>query len=191
MFEWLNGQYVDDKEVIGFNEQTKKLILEDNSEVDIFNPDINHNLGDYENWEEELFNALLRDGRVFIHILSTETGDNWAIEIFRHKTLVNNGEYCEPLVIVNYIVCFCEEVKGDILSLQKKHYAGCQNDEKKLFAKWINKQYEEISEFNNTEMWDTHNAIVTAEFLPKYLEDGKIYAHREEYDILFQLFNGQ
>lgn len=192
MFEFLEGNFYKNDdfegEVVGFNKETNKLIFNgvdknDNVksiEVNIFDAGITHNINYYDDWEHKLYTALLRNkGYVNIDILSTESGDNWNIEIYRNKTLLNVGEYDEPIILLSYVTVFSGEVKGKVLSFQYKKYSGCEIDDEKKFTEWINEQIENISEFNNTEYWNTIDAIIISE----------AFNSKEEISLLWNMFN--
>lgn len=190
MFEWLaekgvkvNGKWGEIKE---YNPETKKFIVEteDNEilgEVNIFETGITFNIDWFENWQEKLMNGLLRnEGKVMVNILSTSSGDNWFLEIYRHKVLLPTHEYSEDIILTNYAIVVCGEVKGEVFTRQHKSYSGCAIDEKKEFSEWIEDQVQKVSQFNNNEHWNTPcNTIVFSDCL----------CGEEECDLLHEMFN--
>lgn len=192
MLDFLKERYFRKNEkgyfITGFNNNTNKLIVfdygDDNEtkfdyEGSLFKTRIEVNIDYYDDWKEKIFKKLVTDGKVDIHILSTVSDDNWNLEIFRHKTLINNHEFDDNLIITNYIIYCNGEVKGDILSKQDLYYLGCLKDEEKMFYNWIEEQISEVQEFNNTSCWDTFNAIVTS---TAFITD-------QELKLLYKLFN--
>jgi hypothetical protein len=193
MFEWLgleegvvelNGKWGYIKE---YNPETKMFVVEDEDnediigEINIFKSGMTRNINSFENWQEKLMTGLIRnEGKVMISVLSTESGDNWFLEIYRHKTLLPTHEYSEEVILTNYAIVVCGEVKGDVFTRQYKSYSGCAIDEQKEFSKWIEKQIEKVSEFNNSKHWKIPcSTIVFSDCL----------CSKEENDLLHEMFN--
>ena len=189
MFEWLKGKSIkiNDKwgEVKEYNPETKKFVVDNDDyeiigEVNVFESGMTHNIDYFENWQEKLMVGLRREGKVMINILSTSSGDSWFLEIYRHKTLLPTYEYSEQVILTNYAIVFCGEVKGKVFARQSNKYSGCAIDELKEFSEWIEEQVEEVSEFNNTEHWQAPcDTIVFSDCL----------CSKEEYDLLHEMFN--
>ena len=190
MFEWLveKGVEVSGKwgEIKEYSPETKKFIIEyvDDGileEVNIFNTEAIHNIDWFENWQKNLTTGLIRnEGKITIYVLSTSSGDNWSLEIYRHKTLLPTPEYQEQVILTNYVIVVCGEVKGNVFARQSKRYSGCAIDEEKEFSKWIEGQIEKVSEFNNTEHWQVPcSTIVFSDCL----------CTKEESDLLHEMFN--
>ncbi|WP_297419731.1 hypothetical protein [Clostridium sp.] len=176
-------------EINGFNEETKKFIVNgvDNNdnektiEIDIFKSGIIQNIDYYEGWQEKLYTGLIRNnGKISIHVLSTESADSWFLEIYRNKTLLPTHEYSDQIVLINYVIVFCNEIKGDIFTKREMKYSGFGIDDKKDFSKWIEEEIEKVGEFNNTNCWQTPcEAIIVSESLNT----------KEDYILLHQLFS--
>ncbi|MFC0903778.1 hypothetical protein ACFHWD_03620 [Clostridium sp. MT-14] len=191
MFEFLEDHtYFNDNfsgEVVGFNKNTNNLIVEGgdkntdeerNLEVSIFDSKIVQDIDEYENWEEKLYNTLIKNrGIVDIFVLSTESGNGYNLSIYKNKTLLNTHEYSEKLVLINYAIVFADKIKGDILSFQEIEYHA--NDELKKFTKWIDNQIYKVSEFNYSQQWNTFNSIIVSD----------AFNTSEELKLLWHLFN--
>lgn len=66
------------------------------------------------------------------------------------------------MILVNYVIVFCGEVKGRVLTFQKKCYLGNGLDEERLFNEWIEEQIENVVEFNHTGYFNTFNSIIAS-----------------------------
>jgi hypothetical protein len=189
MFEFLNGkQYYDidfEGEVIGFNEENDKLIIQGetndndtrNIEIDVFKARINQNIDDYKNWQEKLYYELIRSrGFVNINILSIENDACWNIEIYRHKELLEEFNFKIPIILTHYTIVFVDEVRGDILSFQNTEEIN-EDEELKIFTKWIDEQIEKVPEFNTSNFHEM-DAIIASE----------AFNTKEELDLLYALY---
>jgi hypothetical protein len=189
MFEWLIGREHEDGnfygEVTGFNVNTNKLIIKGvevinddeilkNIEMDLYTSYFQQNIDWYENYEEKLYNTLIKNGKAIVHIFSTEdnSGDSWFLEIYRLKTEVPTDISYEKLTIINYFISFCNEVKGEILTVQEGE------KEKSAFERWINEQIESVSEFNHDGYRNTFTSIVMSD----------AFSSREELKYAYDLF---
>jgi len=178
--EWFNG------DIVGYNPKTNKLVLSNKEnkskkEFNLFDEThIEYNINYYEEWESKLYNSLIRNnGKTLIQIFSTETQDSWFVEIYRHKTLLPTHEYEEEITLTNYVIVCNGEVKGDILSRRHKKYSGCAIDEEAEFKEWINEQIDKVSEFNNSECWDTFSGIIASD----------AFNTNEEIETMWNMFN--
>lgn len=188
MFEFFNGREYEEDEfegkIVGFNENTNKLIIkgeDDNGktktiEINVFDSGINQNIDYYVKWEEKIYNKLKKDGHVCIEILSIESGDNYDIEICRHESILDTGDG-EKVLLVNYVTIFCGEMRGKALTFTKETIDKYMN-EKDKFIEWVDRQIEDVPQFNNTEYWNTFDAIVISE----------AFNTDKEYKLLWHMF---
>ena len=170
-----------------FNLDTNLFVVENEDgdkigEVNLFESGIHFNIDYFENWQEKLFNSLLKNnGIISVFVNSTElnAGDSWELEIYRYKTLLPTSEYSDQIILTSYVILFCGEVKGDAYTRQHRFYSGCMIDERKEFETWIEAQLEKVSEFNNDEYWNTSPSFVYAEGI----------CDKDEEEILFEMFS--
>ena len=172
MFDMFKEQYIYDGEIEGYikeyNPQTEKFIIVDENdqetilgEVSLMGSGLVFNINYWDDWTKKLMSALIRNnGQVEILVYSTESADDTLFTMYRHKSLVNTHEYSDEIVLTTYLIYFAGEIKGDMHTRHHQNYSGCAIDEQKEFDEWIEEQIEKVSEFNNTDYWDTFNAIV-------------------------------
>ena len=170
-----------------FNPDTSLFVVENEDgesigEVNLFESGIHFNIDYFENWQEKLFNSLLKNnGKTSVLVYSTElnAGDSWELELYRYKTLLPTSEHSDQIILTSYVILFCGEVKGDAYTRQHRFYSGCMIDERKEFETWIEAQLEKVSEFNNDEYWNTSPSFVYAEGI----------CDKDEEEILFEMFS--
>lgn len=166
MFEFLKGTWTiandEEGEIIGYNKETNKFILksEEDEEIEfnIFNETgVNFQINHYENWEKKLFETLESKGKEIILVKSTESYDDWLVEIHKSKSFII-PEVGEKIELVSYVISFCGDVKGKVLTVQN----GLESEFEK-FQKWINEQLEEVAELNDNDEWNTCRALIIAD----------------------------
>lgn len=172
MFEMFKEQFVSAGNIEGYikeyNPETEKFVIVDENdknkvlgEISLMGSGLIFNIDYWDDWENKLMSALIRNnGQVEICVYSTESADDCLFTIYRHKSLVNTHEYSDEIILITYFTYFAGEIKGNMLTRQHVRYAGCAIDEQKEFDEWIETQIEEVSEFNNTDYWDTFSGIV-------------------------------
>lgn len=177
MFEFMNEKcgYVGKKEfmVFNFNKETQKLqiVREDEAreELDIFKSKIDFNLDIYGNYEEKIYHELLKNGNVRFDILSTESGDNYDIYLHRNVTQTTKDSK-----LVTYTFIFNDKIIGRPIAIDS-------TVDEENFYDWINSEYEDIAELNNSYCWSSFNSIITAPCL----------SSEEEHNMLNELFYKQ
>ena len=183
MFEFLNGIYIKKNNksyvIISYDENSKKFILEENDGEEketinlseLFNSKANLDIDEYNNWKSLLFNGLIKyEGKITIDILSTETDDNWFVDIYRYKTLLPIHEFNDPIILINYAIVCNGEIVGDIYTRRGKFYNGCLVDEEKDFSKWIEEQIGN-DQFNNKGYCNSFSSIITSKCLSSEKEN--------------------
>lgn len=169
MFEIFNDHFVQMESFSGkiknYNPDSEKFVVTDDfsedekilGEVSLFQSRLNFDLHYWNNWKEKLHSKLLSCGEVEIVVQSTEStdGDSWSLTIYRNETKIDTSPYSQPIEIVNYVIAFCDsDVCGTVLATEKG------DKEFELFSEWIEEQTESVSEFNNSDAYDTFESIV-------------------------------
>jgi hypothetical protein len=185
MYDWLNNEtFSKDNKfwcVIGYNEKTNKMICEsyddcdedkkqehEKREIAIFDSGLEFNLDYNKDYEKKLFDVLCKNPEIDINILSTESGDDWFVEIYRTESNIPTHLYGKETKLVSYVLTFLGEQTGKILSLTicSSPSVGKYKpvDEFTAFSEWINDQVESVGVLNSSDYFDnTVKAIVTSE----------------------------
>lgn len=170
MFDMFNNTYIFGGDIEGnitkYNPETEKFIIcDDNNiekgEISLLESHLYFDINCWDDWKRKLFNAIIRNnGKVDVTICSTESGDDYFLTIYRHKTLLPVEEYSSQVILTNYVIMCNGEVIGDIYTRREKSYPGCACKEQEEFDKWIEEQIESVSEFNNSDVWSSFSSIV-------------------------------
>jgi len=194
MFNWLKGinfcyereGKLYDCEVIDIDSQNRLVANVEESDdkdftdkslvVDVFDSHINFQFNYFENWEDKLFNKLITQNKLTFYTLSTESGDDYALEIFRTETNIGSPKDYSNLTIVTYVMTSYGEIKETPLVINKTE------ESKEIFAKWMKKISESTDLFNDHDSGYVVLDAITFEI--SQITD-------EEFRILYDLFNNK